>query len=92
MERAWTQANEPGCPQIERRTGGRGSASTSVLARMEGHLRQFSLLRGPEGAGDSQALAKPQELALMWFTETEAPLILQNGALPPWFHGFITRK
>ncbi|XP_032477587.1 SH2 domain-containing protein 7 [Phocoena sinus] len=59
---------------------------------MEGHLRQFSLVRGPEGAGDSQALAKPQELALMWFMETQAPLILQNGALPPWFHGFITRK
>uniref|UniRef100_A0A8C6BHF3 SH2 domain containing 7 n=1 Tax=Monodon monoceros TaxID=40151 RepID=A0A8C6BHF3_MONMO len=59
---------------------------------MEGHLRQFSLVRGPEGAGDSQAPAKLQGLALMWFTETQAPLILQNGALPPWFHGFITRK
>ncbi|XP_007103536.1 SH2 domain-containing protein 7 [Physeter macrocephalus] len=59
---------------------------------MEGHLRQLSLVRGPEGAGDSQALAELQELALMWFTETQAPLILQNGALPPWFHGFITRK
>uniref|UniRef100_A0A8C2YLY9 SH2 domain containing 7 n=2 Tax=Chinchilla lanigera TaxID=34839 RepID=A0A8C2YLY9_CHILA len=24
--------------------------------------------------------------------ETQAPSILQNGALPPWFHGFVTRK
>ncbi|XP_057581242.1 SH2 domain-containing protein 7 [Hippopotamus amphibius kiboko] len=59
---------------------------------MEGHLRQLSLSRGPEGAGDCQALAELQELALRWFMETQAPLILQNGALPPWFHGFITRK
>ncbi|KAM9711113.1 SH2 domain-containing protein 7 isoform 2-T2 [Dama dama] len=59
---------------------------------MEAHLRHLSLGRGPEGAGDRQALAELQELALSWFMETQAPLILQNGALPPWFHGFITRK
>lgn len=59
---------------------------------MEAHLRQLSLGRRPEGAGDRQALAELQELALSWFMETQAPLILQNGALPPWFHGFITRK
>ncbi|XP_047653415.1 SH2 domain-containing protein 7 [Phacochoerus africanus] len=59
---------------------------------MEGSLRQLSLGKGPEGAGDSQALAELQELALRWFMETQAPLILQNGALPPWFHGFVTRK
>ncbi|KAB0348593.1 hypothetical protein FD754_013450 [Muntiacus muntjak] len=59
---------------------------------MEAHLRQLSLGRGPEGAGDRQALAELQELALSWFMETQAPFILQNGALPPWFHGFITRK
>ncbi|XP_055273983.1 SH2 domain-containing protein 7 isoform X2 [Moschus berezovskii] len=59
---------------------------------MEAHLRQLSLGKGPEGAGDRQALAELQELALSWFMETQAPLILQNGALPPWFHGFITRK
>nr|XP_023508372.1 SH2 domain-containing protein 7 [Equus caballus] len=59
---------------------------------MEGSLKQLSLGRGPEGAGDNQALAELQELALRWFMETQAPLILQNGALPPWFHGFVTRK
>ncbi|XP_004422088.1 PREDICTED: SH2 domain-containing protein 7 [Ceratotherium simum simum] len=59
---------------------------------MEGSLKQLSLGRGPERAGDNQALAELQELALRWFMETQAPLILQNGALPSWFHGFITRK
>ncbi|XP_037691288.1 SH2 domain-containing protein 7 [Choloepus didactylus] len=59
---------------------------------MEGSIEQLSLGREPEGVKDSQALAQLQELALEWFMETQAPLILQNGALPPWFHGFITRK
>ncbi|XP_034795121.3 SH2 domain-containing protein 7 [Pan paniscus] len=59
---------------------------------MEDSLKQLSLGRDPEGAGDSQALAELQELTLKWFMETQAPFILQNGALPPWFHGFITRK
>ncbi|KAF3818106.1 hypothetical protein GH733_014978 [Mirounga leonina] len=59
---------------------------------MEGSLQQLNLQRGPEEAGDSQALAKLRELALTWFMQTQAPLILQDGALPPWFHGFITRK
>ena len=63
-----------------------------ALAGMEGSPKQPRLRRGPAEAGDSQALAKLQELALTWFMETQAPLILQDGALPTWFHGFITRK
>ncbi|XP_045863471.1 SH2 domain-containing protein 7 isoform X2 [Meles meles] len=59
---------------------------------MEGSPKQPCLRSGPQDVGDSQALAKLQELALTWFTETQAPFILQDGALPPWFHGFITRK
>lgn len=59
---------------------------------MEGSLKQLSLERASEGAGDSQGQATLQELALRWFMETQAPIILQNGALPPWFHGFVTRK
>ncbi|KAM5291472.1 SH2 domain-containing protein 7 [Glossophaga mutica] len=59
---------------------------------MEGSLKQLCGGRGPEEAGDSQAVAQLQELALRWFMETQAPLILHHGALPPWFHGFITRK
>ncbi|XP_030621170.1 uncharacterized protein LOC115804816 [Chanos chanos] len=33
-----------------------------------------------------------RELALKWFTETQAPLILHNGNFPAWFQGFISRK
>nr|XP_033776840.1 SH2 domain-containing protein 7 [Geotrypetes seraphini] len=33
-----------------------------------------------------------REETLKWFTETQAPLLLQNGTSPDWFHGFITRK
>ncbi|XP_045681004.1 SH2 domain-containing protein 7 [Phyllostomus hastatus] len=59
---------------------------------MEGSPTQLCGGQGPEEAGDSQAVAQLQELALRWFMETQAPLILHHGALPPWFHGFITRK
>ncbi|XP_028679187.1 hematopoietic SH2 domain-containing protein homolog [Erpetoichthys calabaricus] len=33
-----------------------------------------------------------KELALKWFMETQAPLILHNGSLPEWFRGSISRK
>ncbi|KAK1789876.1 hypothetical protein P4O66_015748 [Electrophorus voltai] len=36
--------------------------------------------------------SKLKELALRWFTETQAPLILQEGNFPAWFQGFISRK
>ncbi|XP_048825677.1 SH2 domain-containing protein 7 [Brienomyrus brachyistius] len=38
--------------------------------------------------GDSVA----RERALRWFTETQAPLILQEGSFPVWFQGCIARK
>ncbi|XP_060611883.2 SH2 domain-containing protein 7 [Anolis sagrei] len=33
-----------------------------------------------------------EDLVLKWFLTTQVPLILQDGDLPAWFHGFITRK
>ncbi|XP_053170984.1 SH2 domain-containing protein 7-like [Scomber japonicus] len=33
-----------------------------------------------------------KELVLRWFTETQAPLILDNGNFPDWFQGFAARK
>lgn len=59
---------------------------------MEGGPEQLHLPKALGEERDGQALAEIQELALKWFMETQAPSILQNGALPPWFHGFITRK
>ncbi|KAM3625221.1 uncharacterized protein V6R79_008962 [Siganus canaliculatus] len=33
-----------------------------------------------------------KELVMKWFTETQAPLILNNGNFPGWFQGFVARK
>ncbi|XP_023125201.1 hematopoietic SH2 domain-containing protein homolog [Amphiprion ocellaris] len=33
-----------------------------------------------------------KDLVLRWFTETQAPNILQNGNLPDWFQGLAARK
>uniref|UniRef100_A0A3B5KNG6 SH2 domain-containing protein n=1 Tax=Xiphophorus couchianus TaxID=32473 RepID=A0A3B5KNG6_9TELE len=44
---------------------------------------------------DLQTLAADgglKELVLRWFTDTQAPLILQNGNFPDWFQGLAARK
>jgi len=46
----------------------------------------------PEGDVLENTESKLRELALKWFTETQAPLILHNGNFPEWFQGFISRK
>ncbi|XP_036824452.1 SH2 domain-containing protein 7-like [Oncorhynchus mykiss] len=33
-----------------------------------------------------------REMALKWFMETQAPVILHEGNFPSWFEGFITRR
>ncbi|KAJ4946784.1 hypothetical protein JOQ06_008830 [Pogonophryne albipinna] len=33
-----------------------------------------------------------KELVLRWFSETQVPLILNNGNFPDWFQGFVARK
>ncbi|XP_056137286.1 SH2 domain-containing protein 7-like isoform X2 [Lampris incognitus] len=43
-----------------------------------------SLAEGSEGG--------LKELTLKWFTETQTPVILQNGTFPSWFQGFISRR
>ncbi|KAJ8344506.1 hypothetical protein SKAU_G00318350 [Synaphobranchus kaupii] len=45
---------------------------------------------GEPQAGNSEG--RLEELALRWFTDTQAPLILHKGNFPAWFQGFITRK
>ncbi|KTG40425.1 hypothetical protein cypCar_00011575 [Cyprinus carpio] len=46
----------------------------------------------PEGDVQESTESRLRELALKWFTETQAPLILHNGNFPEWFQGFISRK
>ncbi|KAK9542208.1 hypothetical protein VZT92_000088 [Zoarces viviparus] len=33
-----------------------------------------------------------KELVLRWFTETQAPVLLNHGSFPNWFKGFAARK
>lgn len=40
----------------------------------------------PEGGQALQAETRA------WFQRTQARGLLQSGAAPPWFHGFITRR
>ncbi|XP_059402258.1 uncharacterized protein LOC132133448 [Carassius carassius] len=46
----------------------------------------------PGGDVQESTESRLRELALKWFTETQAPLILHNGNFPEWFQGFISRK
>ncbi|CAM2099241.1 unnamed protein product [Caretta caretta] len=59
---------------------------------MENKQLQLLLGRETNPATENQSLEMLKDLALKWFMETQVPLILQNGILPEWFYGFITRK
>ncbi|XP_062403360.1 SH2 domain-containing protein 7 [Sardina pilchardus] len=63
---------------------------TRLMFRLKDRMK-MEKGRGAEGevAGAEGTL---RELALKWFTETQAPLILHEGNFPAWFQGFITRK
>ncbi|XP_041034304.1 SH2 domain-containing protein 7-like [Carcharodon carcharias] len=54
--------------------------------------RQMSSSRKLHAGSDTMVVGMLKEMALRWFTETQAALILQNGRLPEWFHGFATRR
>ncbi|XP_074822192.1 LOW QUALITY PROTEIN: SH2 domain-containing protein 7 [Natator depressus] len=59
---------------------------------MENKQLQLLLGRETNPATENQSFEMLKDLALKWFMETQVPLILQNGILPEWFYGFITRK
>ncbi|XP_025064165.1 SH2 domain-containing protein 7 [Alligator sinensis] len=60
--------------------------------RMENKHQQLLLAREANTEIENQSSELLKDLALKWFMDTQAPLLLQNGTLPEWFHGFITRK
>uniref|UniRef100_A0A3B5B0E6 SH2 domain-containing protein 7-like n=1 Tax=Stegastes partitus TaxID=144197 RepID=A0A3B5B0E6_9TELE len=45
-----------------------------------------------EPTGDPNIEGRLRELASKWFIDTQVPLIVNNGLLPTWFLGFISRK
>ncbi|XP_038640285.1 SH2 domain-containing protein 7-like [Scyliorhinus canicula] len=69
-------------PQFKGRTFGRTGEPQRLM----------SSSRKSQAGSDTMAVGVLKEMALRWFTETQAALILQNGRLPEWFHGFVTRK
>ncbi|XP_060709887.1 SH2 domain-containing protein 7-like [Hemiscyllium ocellatum] len=60
--------------------------------RMGESQRLMSCSQKSQAGSDVLTAGMLKEMALQWFTETQAALILQNGRLPEWFHGFVTRK
>ncbi|KYO21336.1 SH2 domain-containing protein 7 isoform C [Alligator mississippiensis] len=60
--------------------------------RMENKHQQLLLTREANTEIENQSSELLKDLASKWFMDTQAPLLLQNGTLPEWFHGFITRK
>ncbi|XP_019388929.1 PREDICTED: SH2 domain-containing protein 7 [Crocodylus porosus] len=59
---------------------------------MENKHQQLLLAREANTEIENQSSELLKDLASKWFMDTQAPLLLQNGTLPEWFHGFITRK
>ncbi|XP_029431600.1 SH2 domain-containing protein 7 [Rhinatrema bivittatum] len=59
---------------------------------MEDKKKQLVLSKETFPETEISSLGMLKEFALKWFTETQAPMIMQNGTLPEWFHGLITRK
>ncbi|XP_066492359.1 SH2 domain-containing protein 7 isoform X1 [Tiliqua scincoides] len=59
---------------------------------MENKQPAFLLGKESNVETENQPSEMLKHLVLRWFLETQAPLILQDGRLPEWFHGFITRK
>lgn len=58
---------------------------------IQSRVRMDQRLCGGDVHGENTE-SRLRELALKWFTETQAPLILHNGNFPEWFQGFISRK
>ncbi|XP_058012462.1 SH2 domain-containing protein 7 [Ahaetulla prasina] len=46
---------------------------------------------GRERQRERQPSEMLKDLILRWFLETQIALLLQEGRLPDWFHGFLTR-
>ncbi|KAL8197103.1 UNVERIFIED_CONTAM: hypothetical protein K2H54_011084 [Gekko kuhli] len=59
---------------------------------MEGEQPPFFLGRDPDSGTEKPPSEMVKDLVLRWFSEVQAPLLFQDGNLPGWFHGFITRK
>ncbi|XP_048214168.1 SH2 domain-containing protein 2A [Perognathus longimembris pacificus] len=62
------------------------SAQTTAAASILGDAGRPEKVSGEESSPSLQAETRA------WFQKTQAPQLLQQGAAPAWFHGFITRR
>ncbi|ETE65877.1 SH2 domain-containing protein 7, partial [Ophiophagus hannah] len=46
----------------------------------------------PSSGREGQPSEMLKDLILRWFLETQIVLLLQDGRLPDWFHGFLSRQ
>uniref|UniRef100_A0A670ZPT0 SH2 domain-containing protein n=1 Tax=Pseudonaja textilis TaxID=8673 RepID=A0A670ZPT0_PSETE len=46
----------------------------------------------PSSGREGQPSGMLKDLILRWFLETQIVLLLQDGRLPDWFHGFLSRE
>ncbi|XP_023496746.1 SH2 domain-containing protein 2A [Equus quagga] len=61
------------------------------------HAVALGAFSNPENAGKAEEVPREggqslQAEILAWFQKTQAHWLLQHGAAPAWFHGFITRR
>ncbi|XP_015266914.1 PREDICTED: SH2 domain-containing protein 7, partial [Gekko japonicus] len=59
---------------------------------MEGEQPPFFSGRQSDLGTEKPPSEMVKDLVLRWFSDVQAPLLSQDGTLPGWFHGFITRK
>ncbi|XP_078285971.1 uncharacterized protein sh2d7 [Rhinoraja longicauda] len=69
-------------PQLKARVGDRMGEPRTLLTL------------GPKSPLDTESTAVGVlgEMAVRWFVETQAELLLHTGCFPEWFHGFVLRK
>ncbi|XP_066218244.1 SH2 domain-containing protein 2A isoform X1 [Saccopteryx leptura] len=63
----------------------------------EASFQALGAASSPENSGKAEEVPREGSQSLQaetraWFQKTQAQGLLQHGAAPPWFHGFITRR
>uniref|UniRef100_A0A8C0IYN4 SH2 domain containing 2A n=1 Tax=Chelonoidis abingdonii TaxID=106734 RepID=A0A8C0IYN4_CHEAB len=70
------------------------AASAKLSWSLLGDPAQGAEMRARQGPGldPPEAASVLQAWTQAWFEQTQASRIRQKGQLPPWFHGFISRR
>ncbi|XP_077012631.1 SH2 domain-containing protein 2A isoform X2 [Tamandua tetradactyla] len=95
-------ANLRSCQGLGLPTGSRSQALEAEQAQpspraLDVHAAALGVASNPGEAGKAEELPEEGGLSLQaeirdWFQKTQAHWLVQRGAAPAWFHGFITRR